>query len=395
MMTIAIANQKGGCGKTTTAINLAACLGQRQQRVLLIDMDPQGHASLGLGLQCEDKQGLYEVLMRETEINDVIIPDVSRGVDMVPATISLAAVEQLLADFYKKDQQLLLHLEGVADNYDFTIIDCPPQLGILSFNALRAADQLIVPLEMSSFALDGLARLFDTITLLREQFSTDIPVCILPTMVDYRTRFTSIIMDEIRERFRDEVIAAPVHYTVRIKEAAYHGKAIIDYEPDSPAANDYWLLCEAILAGRSPALAVTQQRFDHLNKTAEPPEINPVPARDLSHDKSLDIPAPSNILSANNDEDTQTVILQFNDTDIRTLQIAGEFNNWIPDANVVTRREDGIIKKILQIQPGQYQYRLIINGKWQKDANNPQQTPNEYGETNSLLEVPAAAQATA
>ena len=165
MMTIAIANQKGGCGKTTTAINLAACLGQQQQRVLLIDMDPQGHASLGMGLQCKDRWGLYEVLMFEAEINDVIIPGVSKGVDIIPATISLAAAEQLLSNLSKKDLQLLLHLEELETDYDYIILDCPPQLGLLSFNALRAADQLIIPLEMSSFALDGVERLSDTLAL--------------------------------------------------------------------------------------------------------------------------------------------------------------------------------------------------------------------------------------
>jgi len=378
MMTIAIANQKGGCGKTTTAINLAACLGQKQQRVLLIDMDPQGHASLGLGQQCEDAQGLYEVLMSEAEINNVIIPDVSYGVDMIPATISLAAADQLLANFNKKDLQLLIHLEDLDSDYDFVILDCPPQLGLLSFNALRASDQLIIPLEMSSFALDGVERLRDTITLLRDRFDTDISIQILPTMIDYRTRFTNIIMGEIIERFPDDTIAAPIHYTVRIKEAAYHGKAIIDYEPRCLAANDYSLLSESIIDNNLPAkdiLAETRKRFKELNNTIA-----------LSNSRT---PITTKEPAAEESDNTQTIILAFVDTGIKSLEIAGEFNNWIPDHNIVTQREDGIIKKTLQVQPGNYQYRLIINGKWQKDPTNLNQTLNDYGEINSLLQVSA------
>lgn len=392
MMTIAIANQKGGCGKTTTAINLAACLGHHQQRVLLIDMDPQGHASLGLGLQCEDKAGLYEVLMCEAEINDVIIPTESRGVDIVPATISLAAAEQLLANFSKKDLQLLLHIEGLNNDYDFIIIDCPPQLGLLAFNALRAADQLIVPLEMSSFALDGLERLADTVELLRQRFDIDIPMCILPTMVDYRTRFTNIIIDEIHQRFPNDTIAAPIHYTVRIKEAAYHGKAIIDYEPRSPAADDYNKLCEDIININAPvshALSTTQQHFNHLSKvsnnTTSQTAATATIAESIDSSKILAAVKASN--TSVDDSINKTIVLKYSDTNIDEIQIAGEFNDWIPDLNIDTQHDNGIIRKILRIPPGQYQYRIIIDGQWQEDPNNPDQILNQQGEINSVLSI--------
>jgi chromosome partitioning protein len=393
MMTIAIANQKGGCGKTTTAINLAACLGQQKQRVLLVDMDPQGHASLGLGLQCEDRQGLYEVLMCESDINDVIIHDITSGVDIIPATISLAAVEQLLAGFSKKDLQLLLHLEDMDSTYDFIIIDCPPQLGLLSFNALRAADQVIIPLEMSSFALDGVERLSDTIALLRERFDADIPVRILPMMVDYRTRFTRIIMDDINQRFADDTISAPIHYTVRIKEAAYQGKAIIDFEPNSPAANDYRQLCDDVLLSSTPVrdiLSATRQRFSTLDKTLQVADTADITVTPPLSDTAESIPAVKSIKNTaemRENNNRQTIVLDYIDTGIGELQIAGEFNNWIPDHNITTRRENGVIRKVLRIQPGQYQYRLIIDSKWQKDASNPLQTLNDYGEINSLLKV--------
>ena len=410
MMTIAIANQKGGCGKTTSSINLAASLGRLGQRILLIDMDPQGHASLGLGLQCEDRWGLYEVLMFEAEINDVIISDVSQGVDIIPATISLAAAEQLLSNLSKKDLQLLLHLEELETDYDFIIIDCPPQLGLLSFNALRAADQLLIPLEMSSFALDGVERLSDTIALLRERFHPDIPVRILPTMVDYRTRFCNTILDEINERFGDDIISSPIHYTVRIKEAAYQGKSIQEFEPRSPAAADYDQLAEDILRSSSPAretLSETRQRFKNLNKEAELSSARASLAARISGDPEISGDTDKadvveiahnrqrNTAKADQSGRGQTVVMEFVSNGIEKLQLAGEFNDWVPDKDVDTQIEKGVIRKIINVKPGKYQYRLIIDGKWQKDSSNPYQILNEYGEVNSLLYVSAAREVTA
>lgn len=385
MITIAIANQKGGCGKTTTAINLAASLGQQhQQRVLLIDMDPQGHASLGLGLECSETAGLYEVLLCEEDINDVITPTSVEGVDLIAATISLAAVEQLLANISKKDLQLLLHLENLNADYDFVIIDCPPQLGLLSFNALRAANEVIIPLEMSAFSLDGVARLTDTITLLRERTDNDIPLCILPTMVDYRTRITNLVLDDIRERFSDIPIAEPVHFTVRIKEAAYHGKPLMDFAPNSPAADDYYRLGKAIMSSTSTVreiLSASRQGFTatgsdsrSAGKTVYPDDV-----------RQASVTTDNVVTTA--EDGLHTVVLTFTDNEIDQLAIAGEFNDWVPDYQVETEQHGGVIKKILRLPPGRYQYRLVINGRWQKDPYNPDQVMNVYGETNSILNV--------
>lgn len=374
MITIAIVNQKGGCGKTTTAVNLAASLVRQGQRVLLIDMDPQGHASLGLGQSSEQDAGLYEVLLLENEISEVI-NTTAYGVDLIPATISLAAVEQLLADFRKKDQQLLLHLQELPSHYDMVILDCPPQLGLLSFNALRAADQLIIPVEMSRYSLDGLDRLTETLQLLQEKYDLEIPYTILPTMVDYRTRFTNTIMDELKDRFAVNNIASPVHYTVRIREAAYQGKPITTYAPSSPASDDYMRLAENIIK-------LPQGMPDIISDKLEAEYEMITESERQEFDQTV---AAVNLNDAATNH--QEVRLNFRDLQCNKLQIAGEFNNWIPDQNVETQHDHGILKKILRIPPGQYQYRLIVDGKWQKDPNNPSQVLNSYGEVNSLLKV--------
>jgi len=368
MITIAIANQKGGCGKTTTAINLAATLGRNSQRVLLIDTDPQGHASLGLGQRCENVSGLYEVFIQEAILSEVIIPDVAPGVDLVPSTISLAAVEHLLGDLPRRERQLALHLEALPLSYDFAIIDCPPTLGLLSFNALRAADLVLIPVEMSIFALDGIDRLRETIDLLAEKYELDIPVRILPTLVDHRTRFTQDTLRQLKERFGDEILPVNIHYTVRFKEAAARGLPLMDHQPDSVACGDYLTLAAEIL-----------RRYAQASAAAVPPAVPP--AR-VDAARTTPRPAPASDIPA-----PEEVSLVFQSAGGADIKIAGDFNNWEPDRDVTTERRGDLLTKSLHVRPGRYQYRLIVNGEWRADPTNPHHVTNEYGEINSVLEV--------
>jgi chromosome partitioning protein len=367
MNTIAIANQKGGCGKTTTAINLAAELGKRNERVLLIDMDPQGHASLGLGISERGHPGLHEVFSDEASLYDVILSDVFQGMDLVPANIMLAAVEPLLTDQPGRERQLLEQLESLDGLYEHILIDCPPSLGLLSINALRAANQVLTPVEASLYALEGVSQLVDIVNLLREKYRAEIPVKVLPTMFDTHTRFAQTVLQQLREQLPVDVSDAQIRHTVRAREAAFFGKPLCVYAPRCTAAEDYRSLAGEILdASAQPNVTLIEQ--EALIEKQDTPEES-----SMNHNSEKIA--------------RQMVVLTFDDIDCNRLQLAGDFNNWMPDHNVETRNVNGHWQKVFTAEPGVYEYRLLIDGKWQPDPTNPSEVPNELGGINSLLQV--------
>ena len=201
MRVIAIVNQKGGCGKTTTAINLAACLAAQSRKVLLIDLDPQAHATLGLSVKPEEaERGMYEVLSGEATLDEVIA-QILPNLALAPSNIALSAIEQFLAGTPERERQLASRLAMLQEPFDYVLIDCPPSVGLLTFNALIACQEAIVPVETSFFSLQGVVKLSETIKLIGEKIGHEITVQILPTKFDRRAGYAKDILLKVRERF--------------------------------------------------------------------------------------------------------------------------------------------------------------------------------------------------
>src|SRR5947209_9255635 len=209
MRTIAIINQKGGCGKTTTSINLAACLARLGHKTLLVDMDPQGHCGVGLAVPEEQiERTVYDALVEERHVKDGKVPrldelvwQIASDFDLAPANLKLAAFEQVFAGRPGRDDRLTKALDTVRDRYEWCIIDCPPSVGLLTFNALRACDEAIVPVETGYFSLHGLAKMMETLEMLKERCDKDIVIRVLPTLYDTRTKLAREVLSELRAKF--------------------------------------------------------------------------------------------------------------------------------------------------------------------------------------------------
>jgi chromosome partitioning protein len=252
MRIIAVANQKGGCGKTTTAINLSSCLALKGQKVLLIDLDPQSHATLGLNIECNPKRNIYHVIAPAgtgaIRLDDIIVA-VKENFDIAPSDIHLCAAEQELAGVDGREKRLLEALERLEKPYDFIIIDCPPSIGHLCFNALRASSEVIIPIDMSLFSLRGIAKLTDMMVLIEAASGRAMVTRALVTMFDARTRYSREVLKRVQEKFGKKVFHTVVRYNVRLRETVDHGLPIGDFDKHAIGQKDYEELSEEVMAG--------------------------------------------------------------------------------------------------------------------------------------------------
>lgn len=363
MHVIAISNQKGGCGKTTSAINLAASLAHLGKKTLLMDLDPQAHATFGMGLRGEDavRSSTYNLLTEQVEkkekfLENVLIP-ISDNLDLAPSHLLLSTIEQ---EFTSKDESISKLYEAIGSlsfPYDFVVIDCPPSLGFLTFNALRAAQSVIVPLELGSFSLMGVGKLLSMIELLRVKLHYAPKVYALPTLVDLRTRFSKHMAEEIRQTFGEHVLNSVIRQTVVVRESQARGVSILKHSPTSKAAMDYLILAQEMV-----------------NKTAL---SNGIPGN-LTDPRQDSVLTPANQL--------RDFILKV--AGAREVHLVGDFNNWALSHESLLWPKDGEVwQKRMFLKPGRYRYKYVIDGEWKIDPANHHLEPNAYGGLDSVLEI--------
>lgn len=247
---ISVANQKGGVGKTTSTVSLAAALAVNGKKVLIIDSDPQWNATSGLGVQKgELEQDVYDVLVNQVPMADVIVPTSRENLMIAPSTIQLAGAEIELTSQPRREQRLKEAVKKIKDDYDYIFIDCPPSLGHLTMNAFTASDTVLIPVQCEYYALEGLSQLMNTITMVRKHFNPQLKIeGVLLTMYDARTNLGNEVKEDVIKYFREKVYKTIIPRNVRLSEAPSYGQAIVDYDPRSRGAEVYMELAKEVLA---------------------------------------------------------------------------------------------------------------------------------------------------
>lgn len=258
---IGVVNQKGGCGKTTTCINLSAGLVKRGLKVLVVDLDPQAHSSLGLGLDVYAlSSSVYDVLVKNKEMDQVIVPTYLKGLDVAPSTSLLTGAQLEIADLLGRESLLRTNIWRMLNThvrkYDFVIMDCSPSLNLITINGLVAAQTVLVPIQAHYFSLEGMRELLSTIRTVKERINAELDVLgILPTIFDSRTRMSREVLLQLRQYFGHKLLKSIIRMNIKLADASAHGKAIFDYDPYSNGAKDYGFLVNEILSLTRPELA--------------------------------------------------------------------------------------------------------------------------------------------
>lgn len=421
MRTIAIINQKGGCGKTTVSINLASALAAEGKRTLLIDMDPQGHCAVGLAVPEEQiEQSIFDCLIGSRRGEPVklteILWEIDDNFELAPASIDLAVFEQQVNGMVDRENCLKDVLATVAKNYDYVIVDCPPAVGLLTFNALRAATDVIVPVETGYFSLHGLSKQLDTLSILCKQCSQHVNVMVLASMYDIRTKMGREILSELRKNFSGRMFWTVVNFNTRLKEAASLGQPICEYDPTSRGHKDFQSLAQELIAADTQI--EQKQRINTLGRQ-EPVVIQSVKDRTKERKEIIEV-LDNNLESISSSAQELLAGLKGSQPKVKgkqkdidsklndfygvrqfgssvrfvtlyprakTVQIAGDFNNWQPQQTIMQLGKDGKWELALELAPGKYRYRMVVDGQWQQDPYNENVESNPFGEYNSILEV--------
>jgi chromosome partitioning protein len=354
MSVIAIANQKGGCGKTTTSVNLASAMAVNSKRVLLVDLDPQSHATLGLNI--ESQNSIYNVLSTYTSekltLKDIIV-NVETNFDVAPANILLGTLEQELSDEIGRELKLFEAIKEIERDYDYILIDCPPNLGILTVNAIRAAQEVIIPVEPSRFSLIGVDRLLEIIDLISTRLNHPVKYRLLITMFDSRLRHSFQILNAIKEKYSANLFKTIIHTNVKLKEASLSGQSAVTYAKYSRGSKDYFYLASEIMYRKEASLdnIMRQMVKEKVKQLGE-------------------------------------ITFSLQNPSAQEVYIVGDFNNWkASEENKLSRNNGGSWVKRLTLRPGTYHYKFVVDGEWQEDPSNPNKEENNFGGYNSLIEI--------
>jgi len=415
MRTIAIVNQKGGCGKTTVSINLASAFAELGKRTLLVDMDPQSHCAVGLAVpEDQIEQSIYDVLISRSRNEPIrvteILWQIGDKLELAPASIDLSAFEQQMAGIGERECALKLVLDDIKDEFDYCVVDCPPAVGLLTFNALRASSDVIVPVETGYFALHGLSRQLETLSILCERSNQKVNVKVLASMYDIRTKMAREILAELRNHFGDKMLRTTVNFNTKLKEAASFGQPIFEYDPASKGRSDFRSLAEEVVGcdtkqqrheivnSLSSQLEAISATADELLKSSK----QPMPPKQAAVKQEIkEVTAPKvekqQIASLDSKLSDYYGVNQINEAIVfvtlypraGSVQVAGDFNNWQPMATPMEKVGDssGVWQAKMNLPPGRYRYRLVVDGQWQQDPYNHHAELNQFGEFNSIVEV--------
>jgi chromosome partitioning protein len=377
MRTIAVANQKGGCGKTTTAINLSAAFAATGSRTLLIDLDPQAHASFGLrASNLPTDKSIFYVLTDNPEKRrsmDSCIANVSRNFDIVPSNIQLSTLEQEFKGKEDAVSELYRVLSSSASTYDYIIIDCPPSLGFLTFNALRAADQVIVPIDMSAFTLMGVGKLLGMIELIKTKIEHAPRLNGLATLFDKRTTYSQSVLEELKAFFGDRMFRTVIRLNVALKRAVSEGVSVIDFDNMSNGAKDYTALCYETL------------RLDGV-KNPEKPIASSISAQ--VPEKRESVLSAQEAIEKSFEPDIKEVTFAMELAAAKDIYIAGDFNDWqINDESRLNRSENGCWEKQMKLPHGRYRYKFVVDGEWMVDSKNQVSEINAFGSFDSVMDI--------